>query len=96
MIDRFKKSDKIGCFIGIHPPITFISRNLMMSREVGLALRSSDTPTPGSMPDFHFPEQDLGFHQGWPQRIQLGIIRQCPDRLVLEQCHNECDTSFSA
>jgi glucose-1-phosphate cytidylyltransferase len=23
MIDRFKKSDKIGCFIAIHPPISF-------------------------------------------------------------------------
>lgn len=23
MIERFKKSDKIGCFIAIHPPITF-------------------------------------------------------------------------
>ena len=23
MIDRFKRSDKIGCFIAIHPPITF-------------------------------------------------------------------------
>ena len=23
MIDRFKKSGKIGCFIAIHPPITF-------------------------------------------------------------------------
>jgi glucose-1-phosphate cytidylyltransferase len=23
MIDRFKRSDKIGCFIAIHPPISF-------------------------------------------------------------------------
>ena len=62
MIDRFKKSGKIGCFIAIHPPITFHlaefdEQGVVQQMRTSLGIRDMD-----QWWVFHFPQQDIRLH----------------------------------
>ena len=65
MIDRFKKSGKIGCFIAIHPPISF---HLAEFDEAGRRATVAFEPPIRNLDQrrlFHFPQQDLRLHSRW-------------------------------
>ena len=62
MINRFKRSGKIGCFIAIHPPITF---HLADFDEKGVVRRMSASHEFRDMDQwriFHLPEGNIRLH----------------------------------
>ena len=78
MIDRFKKSGKIGCFIAIHPPFSF---HLAEFDEQGHGPTISLEPAIRHLDQwrlFHFSQRDLRLH---PRRRRAGARAvQPPDR----------------
>ena len=62
MIDRFKKSGKIGCFIAVHPPLTF---HLAEFDEQGVVNRIRASQEAGDLDQrrvFHLPQRDIRLH----------------------------------
>ena len=78
MIERFKESGKIACFIAIHPPISF-----HLAEFDGRGIGQPDPLQPGirhldQRRLLHLPQRDLRLHQGWRGTRARAV--QPPDR----------------
>ncbi len=65
MIRHFKESGKLGCFIAVHPPISFHLAEFDGQGSVQRIRSSQESEVWINGGIFHFSTGDFRFHQGW-------------------------------